>query len=75
LTSPDGKGVILIGGWEVPDGPQNQTATLYRLNCEDFFGCNWQEMEQKLKVGRRNFVAMIIPDSLTNCTKTILNKT
>jgi hypothetical protein len=67
ITSPDGNGVILIGG---NDG-SNYLSSLYRLNCIQS-GCYWQEMEQKLKVARDYFVSMMIPDSLTNCTKTIV---
>jgi hypothetical protein len=64
ITSPDGKGVILIGGHDV-FGVQS---ILYQLNCT-ISGCKWHEMKQVLEIGRSSFVAMIIPDSLTNCTK------
>jgi hypothetical protein len=61
ITSPDGKGVIIFGG--------SDQSSLYQLNCDDESGCKWDEMEQRLKVARSDFVAMIIPDRLTNCIK------
>jgi hypothetical protein len=66
LTSPDGQGVIVIGGYSNGDGYQS---SIYKLIC-DQLECKWSEMEQQLKIARANFVAMLIPDILTNCTKT-----
>jgi hypothetical protein len=63
VTTPYGKGVILIGGTN-----DDITGTLYQLNCEES-GCKWDEMEQKLKVSRSLIVAFLIPLNLTNCTK------
>jgi hypothetical protein len=67
LPSPDGQGVIFIGGWSENSGLQS--SFFYKLIC-DQLGCKWSEMEQELKIHRSNFVAMLIPDTLTNCTKT-----
>jgi hypothetical protein len=61
LPSPDGQGVIVIGGYS-SDG-------IYKLIC-DQLECKWSEMEQQLKFARLLSVAMLIPDTLTNCTKT-----
>jgi hypothetical protein len=66
LTSPDGQGVILIGGWSATDGYQS---SIYKL-IYDQLEWKWSEMEQQLQIARRYFVAMLIPDTLTNCTKT-----
>jgi hypothetical protein len=67
VPSPDGQGVILIGGYSSTD-PGNQSS-MYKLIC-DQLGCKWSEMEQQLQRSRRDFVAMLIPDHLTNCIKT-----
>jgi hypothetical protein len=64
LPSPDGQGVIVIGGYSAAD-----QSSIYKLIC-DQLECKWSEMEQQLKIARRSFVAMLIPDALTNCTKT-----
>jgi hypothetical protein len=44
-------------------------SSIYKLIC-DQLGCKWSEMEQQLIIPRRFFVAMLIPDTLTNCNKT-----
>jgi hypothetical protein len=64
LPSPDGQGVIVIGGYSA-----GYQSSIYKLIC-DQLKCQWSEMEQKLKFSRQDFVAMLIPDTLTNCTKT-----
>jgi hypothetical protein len=67
LPSPDGQGVIVIGGYSDGDGYQS---SMYKLIC-DQLECKWSEMEQQLKIARDTFVAMLIPDTFkTNCTKT-----
>jgi hypothetical protein len=67
LPSPDGQGVILMGGYL---GTEDRHSTsIHKLIC-DQLGCKWSEMEQQLKIARQRFVSMLIPDTLTNCTKT-----
>ena len=56
--------VVAIGGYS-DDGFSN---ILYKLTCKEE-SCQWMEMSQKLKVGRRNFIAMMVPSQLTNCQK------
>ena len=59
----DGK-LIAVGGF---NGLSNQGSdALYKLVCSDD-DCEWQEMSQKLSVGKYAFVAMMVPDELTNC--------
>jgi hypothetical protein len=67
LPCPDGQGVILIGGWLTTD--DEYQSSIYKLIC-DQLGCKWSEMEQQLKIPRALSLAMLIPDQLTNCTKT-----
>jgi hypothetical protein len=67
LPSPDGQGVILIGGYSKTDN--SYQSSIYKLIC-DQLGCKWSEMEQQLQTARYVSVAMLIPDTLANCTKT-----
>jgi hypothetical protein len=55
-----------MGGLDSDYVPQS---SIYKLIC-DQLGCKWSEMEQQLKNARSFLVAMLIPDALTNCTKT-----
>jgi hypothetical protein len=64
LPSPDGQGVIVIGGYS-----NGYESSINKLIC-DQLGCKWSEMEQQLKIPRSSLVAMLIPNHLTNCTKT-----
>ena len=54
---------IIIGGV----AKEIRNKNLYELKCNDE-ECFWSEMVQKLKKGRCNMVAMMVPDHLTNCT-------
>jgi hypothetical protein len=58
-------GVIYVGGYGGYTSAEYLT-TLYRLaHAGD--GSRWVELPQKLKKGRLEFVAFMIPDHLTNC--------
>jgi hypothetical protein len=59
--------IILIGGYSPTDNANH--SSIYKLIC-DQLGCKWSEMKQQLKIARNTSVAMLIPDTLTNCTKT-----
>ena len=63
MVSVDGT-VIAIGGYS-NDGCYSKS--LYKLECSD--DCHWKEMSQKLTAAREWFVAMTIPDEMTNCQK------
>jgi hypothetical protein len=67
VPSPDGQGVILMGGFSASDNAYQ--SSIYKLIC-DQLGCKWSRMEQQLQIARGYSVAMLIPDVLTNCTKT-----
>jgi hypothetical protein len=64
VTSPDGQGVIIIGG-----SSGGYQSYIYKLIC-DQLGCEWSKMNQQLQIAREYSVAMMISDNLTNCTKT-----
>ena len=61
------KDVVAIGGYCYPNCSDYQSS-LYLMTCQNKV-CEWQTMSQELKVGRSNFVAMLIPDELTDCGK------
>jgi hypothetical protein len=62
ITTPNGEGVIVIGGYS--DG--DLLSTFYQLKCNARM-CQWLEMQQKLQIARRHFVAMLVPDDITVC--------
>jgi hypothetical protein len=66
VEDPKG-GVILIGGHM---GQSTQSRDLYRLEHADE-GATWTRLDQQLSVGRERHVALLVPDSLANCTKNI----
>ena len=66
MVSVDGT-VIAIGG----NNNNDNLNALYKLECSD--DCHWKEMSQKLTFARRHFVAMTIPDEMTNCPKKPIN--
>ena len=57
------KDLVAIGGCD-----KDYLSSLYLMTCQNKV-CEWQIMSQTLKVGRREFVAMLIPDELADCGK------
>ena len=53
--------LVVIGGYST-----DYSKNLFELTCSET-GCKWKEMDHKLKIGRAYFVAMMVPDTLTNC--------
>ena len=53
-------------GFEVERGHSNM---LYRLVCQDRV-CQWEEMQQNLEFGRRNSVALVVPNDFCKLTTT-----
>ena len=62
VVTSDKKSLIVIGGH---DGSNHQDS-LYKLTCTSE-QCHVETMPQKLKVARKQHVALMIPDSLANC--------
>ena len=63
MTSPNGDGVIAVGGIS---GSDYQDSIL-KMTCTGSLSCEWTELDQKLEVGRKSQVAFLIPDELTSC--------
>ena len=56
-------GVLLVGGSSLTF---NYLNTIHMLeHAED----SWQELDQKLETGRKEFTAFLIPDELTSCSE------
>ena len=64
MVSVDGT-VVAIGGRS--NGALSNA--IFQLVCSSLDECQWAEMAQKLSVARWDFVAMAIPDEMTNCKK------
>jgi hypothetical protein len=59
VPTPDGTGVVLIGGYYTDKD-------LYELNCTST-SCNWSLMEKQLSIQRYDHVAFLVPDSFAVC--------
>ncbi len=57
-------GVVMVGGWV--SGGQLHLDTLFRLPHAGQDG-KWEELPQKLKIGRWFQIALMLPDHLANC--------
>ena len=55
-----GNKIVVIGG----NFPEPVSQIIYELQC---LTCPWEKMEQSLQYARRSFVAIPIPDNLTDC--------
>jgi hypothetical protein len=64
VTTPDGTGVVLIGG-------QFTEKDLFELKCSSSY-CNWNLMEQTLSVARYRSLAITVPSSFLVCEKELL---
>ena len=66
------KHLVAIGGFGGFKGyhtfDDDYQSPLYLMTCHNKV-CGWYTMSQELNVGRRQFVAMLIPDELTDCGK------
>ena len=69
VTSPDGKGVVLIGGEVVNDDGMNSifTEILEMREDEDGSVGSWEFLEQHLKYPRRSHIVVPISDEMTTC--------
>ena len=64
LTSPNGQGIIALGGKAT-----SYYNTIYEFKCDpgnSLDECQWFTLQQKLKYAWAKFAAMYIPDSLAN---------
>ena len=66
VTASDGNRFVIVGGYSQDDSGAKNYASLFELQCVNR-ACSWKKMEQELELGRRNHVAMLVPDSLVYC--------
>ena len=59
VTSPDGGGVMIIGGYTGSKSPK-----ILELRAS---GSSWQEHDQELDNGRYRHVVIPVPESITTC--------
>ena len=69
MVSVDGAAVA-IGG----DSDGDYSNAIFRLVCSALDECQWAKMAQKMSVAREDFVAMTIPDEMTNCRAKVITK-
>jgi hypothetical protein len=63
VPTPDGTGVVLIGGWDT-------WKDLHELKCTTG-GCYWSLMAQHLSVSRHRHIAFYVPDSFAVCEQSV----
>ena len=65
VTSPTGKGVVLIGGFNVTDDDKwRRSNLLLELSGDSTENLQWKIMSQQLKFSRASHIAFIIPGGL-----------
>ena len=62
VTSPTGKGVVIIGGWN--DSTWKYSTILLELKGSTM---EWIPLKQTLQYARVGHIAFAIPDELTSC--------
>ena len=65
VTSPDGMGIIIIGGYNTDSGSTEKRIIESRFDGSQFL--DWQVMDQELKTARAAHVVIPIPKSITTC--------
>ena len=57
-----GTDLVVMGGWSIGSG---LSSSFYQLSVENGI-FKWEKMKLELKIPRRDFVAMTIPDHLVD---------
>ena len=65
VTSPDGMGIIIVGGYNADSDSYEKRILESRFDGSKFLP--WQVMDQELENERRSHVVIPIPKSITNC--------
>ena len=65
VTSPDGKGVILVGVGDEDNQPTTTIIRWYKIG----FNWDYKNMNQTLNVARKGFVVVPVSDKWTSCSK------
>ena len=65
VTSPDGMGIIIVGGENYDSNIQEKRILESRFDGSKFLP--WKVMDHELKHGREQHVVIPIPNSITTC--------
>ena len=65
VTSPDGMGIIIIGGWNRDSSSTEKRIIESRFDGSQFL--DWQVMDQEIEYARSEHVVIPIPKSITTC--------
>ena len=65
VTSPDGMGIIIVGGYNEDSDSSEKRILESRFDGSQFLP--WQVMDQELDYGRTGHVVIPIPKNITNC--------
>ena len=65
VTSPDGMGIIIVGGKNLESGSREKRILESRFDGSKFLP--WKVMDHELKHGREQHVVIPIPNSITTC--------
>ena len=65
VTSPDGMGIIIVGGYNSDSSSREKRILKSRFDGSQFL--DWQVMDQELKTARAAHVVIPIPKSITTC--------
>ena len=65
VTSPDGMGIIIVGGRNKDSLSDEKRILESRFDGSQFLP--WQVMDQELQFNRSSHVVIPIPKSITNC--------
>ena len=64
ITSPSGKGVVVIGGYNHSEFKYSNVLLELRISGNSM---KWVPLQQTLQYARSNHVAFIIPEEFTTC--------
>ena len=65
VTSPDGMGIIIVGGLNTDSGSSEKRILESRFDGSQFL--EWKVMDQELDYERTSHVVIPIPKNITNC--------
>ena len=65
VTSPDGGGVMIVGGYA--PGVADYSPKILELRAGGSGVVDWQEVDQELANGRSGHTVIPVPDSITTC--------
>ena len=67
-VTPEQSSMIIVGGYYFEGNYYMYENSLTRISCSSASICQANKLESKLTIPRSSSVAMLVPDSLVNCT-------